>query len=187
MAVCGDAGCGKKGGSSPKVACPTCQTETAVPTSVAAVRLAVAVETTKTTAMQAREASEKQYNHWVAVPEQFNCQKCNAKLMVPPPQVWMCQTAGCGTNNTPDVVECSVCKQKLKPKVMCGVCMTVTDIPSNNFLNSVRSTRNNTVKAVDDVKKTASFVSENRESVRAAGAFVQENPEIGKAVAKSAK
>lgn len=179
--------CPKTRQQNPQVSCPGCQAVLTVPTTVAGVKLNVAVADTKKAANQAATATKEQINHWKSTPEEFNCQKCNAKLMVPPPQEWMCQTAGCGCTNTPDKSECESCKSTYKPQVMCGVCMTVTDIPHNNFMNSVRSTKLSTKQAYQDAKKTANFVADNKEEIKAAGKFAQDNPELTKAAVNAAK
>ena len=116
---------------------------------------------TKQAATDSKKAAKDKYQHWQSKPEQFNCQKCNALLLVPPPQEWVCPIAGCGLTNTPDQASCVSCKQKRKAKVMCGVCENITDIPTNNFLNSVRSTKLQTAQGI----KTA-FSSEKKEEVK---------------------
>lgn len=184
--ACATAGCSHKRVANPVVACPHCATQIKVPSTVAGVKVQTAADATKKAAQDAATTAKDTYTHYTSKPEQFNCLKCNAKLMVPPPQMWMCQTAGCGTENPPDIASCTACKQKVKPKVMCGVCNQITDIPESNFMNSVKSTTLSAQKGLQDAKKTAKFLSENKEEIKAAGKFAKDNPELAKMAAGAA-
>jgi hypothetical protein len=107
--------------------------------------------------------------------------------MVPPPCVWLCQTVGCGTQNNPDQEKCSACLKPVTPKVLCGVCNSVTSIPASNVANSVRSTHLSGKKAVADAKTAAQFVSEHKNEIQAAGRVAQENPELARAAANGVR
>jgi len=171
----------------PTVACPNCEAHTVVANTVAQVKLTQAAQQTKDFTKATATAAKKQYEHWVAKPEQFNCVSCNAMLMVPGPSMWQCQTVGCGVSNNPDEERCAACNKPYAPKVLCGVCNQVTSIPASNVANSIRSTHLSGKKAVSDVKRAAQFAGENKDEIRAAANFAQANPELVQAAANAAK
>lgn len=152
----------------PTVACPNCEAHTVVANTVAQVKLAQAAQQTKDFTTATAKAAKKQYEHWVAKPEQFNCVNCNAMLMVPGPVQWQCQTVGCGVVNNPDEARCAACDKPYAPRVLCGVCNQVTTIPASNVANAIRSTHLSGKQAVADVKRAAHFVGENKNEIQAA-------------------
>jgi len=169
----------------PTVACPNCESHTVVANSVAQVKLTQAAQQTKDFTKATATAAKKQYEHWVAKPEQFNCMNCNAMLMVPGPSVWQCQTVGCGVSNNPDEERCGACNKPYAPKVLCGVCNQVTSIPASNVANSIRSTHLSGKKAASDVKRAAQFAGENKDELQAAAQAVQQvNAAAGAAAAQ---
>lgn len=122
--------------ANPTVECGTCHLVITVPTSNFSRYAREGGHKTAAFVQKTAQSTKAFIEHQASAPDTFHCAHCDALLAVPTGQ-WACQT--CTFTNEEAAKACVKCSQKKgDQKAICGVCGQSTEIPSSNFVDSLK-------------------------------------------------